>query len=479
MVTGRVRRRPLGALQWLLILVAVLLLVLWIRTLRQGDAEPAGEAWRAPLRKGEGASVTALRLLRDPQLLALRRDGGAWWLVEPLEDLASVRMVRELFRALENLEIRRRLPGDDLARYGLDPPRAVLRLQLRDGSTRTLRIGDAAPASGDTYATWSHLPGVALIPRFVVARFFQSELLSWRETEMLPPASAGVDSVWVILPDARIRIERQQPDVWRFLAPADREADGIDCERAVAAFWRFPFQRFIDDPQERQAIARATPRARWIVFRGDRRDTLRIVRRVQGTQMIVQHTARAPGLADGRLFDLLTGGVEALEVRRLLRGTSAQIEQLLVVGMEGHRHYWRAAGGWQTGRLSSEALAAADAGRPPPADARRPDGRAPGTFESELRNLFWLEGEAWLPARDTSARPSAYPLRIHLWDAAGTHRWAFFRPEAGRSLAGMQGDVFAGVGLGSRSPRRPLRLRSDLVGRWALRAAGEAGAPTR
>lgn len=480
MRTGTAPRRRLRALQWLLILAAVLLLILLIRSLRQASESAEETAWRPPLRKGEGASVVAIHLLRDPHPLRMRREGRSWWLREPLVDLANTRTVRELFRALESLEIRRQLPEGNLARYGLDPPVALLTLSFADGSKREMRVGDPAPVSGDTYVTWQGLPGVALVPRFVIARFFQSDLFSWRETEMLPPAPAAIDSVWVLLPNERVRMMREGAERWHFREPADREADGLVCERAVAAFWRFAFLRFCDDPARRAAIEAAPPLARWVIFRGGEVDTLRIGARLPDDTMIVQHSARAPGLCDARLHDLLTGGAAVLEVRRLLRGSADEISQVLVVAPEGHRHFWRAGARWQSGSLGPAALEQAESGRPPREAERHRAGEADATLAGELRNLFWLQGETWLPELDTAPELQDYPLRFHLWDEAGSHQWAFFRPaQAPGSSWGMLPREFSGVALGAREPRRPMRLRADVVNRWALRARPDSSQDRR
>jgi hypothetical protein len=264
---------------------------------------------------------------------------------------------------------------------------------------------------------------------------------------------------------------REGSERWRFAEPSDREADGLACERAVAAFWRFGFQSFIDERERRAEIEATTPQAEWIVFRGGEVDTVRIISRLNDDVMIAQHSARAPGIVDARLHDLLTGGRAVLEVRGLFRGTAGRTVALLVVTPEGHRLYRRDEEGWTVGELESAALAQAERGRAPREAHRRRVGRAEAAIEGELGNLFWLRGEAWLPELSETPVAEDFPLRLHLWDADGTHQWAYLRPEGpAAEWRGAEASEFRGVAVTASEPRRPMRLRGDVVSRWILRA---------
>jgi len=72
---------------------------------------------------GSAADVTRLEILRGRGKLAFARKDGAWWLAEPMADLADRGEVDRLVGALAGLRAKEFLHGSqDLAALGLNPP---------------------------------------------------------------------------------------------------------------------------------------------------------------------------------------------------------------------------------------------------------------------------------------------------------------------------------------------------------------------
>jgi hypothetical protein len=452
-------------LQWVLLAAAVVLLIVWVRT-RPGQRSDAAAGVPPPLARGEGASVVALVFTRPTGRWTLELLGDRWWIREPIRDLASARMVRELLRALEELEVRRLLETDSLARHGLDPPALTLTLREAGGVVRALRLGGAAPASGDAYASWTGLRGVAIIPRFIVARFFSSDLFVWRERELLPPMAQAVDSVWVTAGGERLRAQRTAAEQWVFLSPRDREADPLSLERTVAGFWRLSFGGFIDDTTQWGGLDLDPPRATWVVFRGGRADTVRVGAQTDPLTIILKTGARPPGRAPAELYGYLVGGVGALEARTAVAGSATELAHLLLAGPGGARLYARPARRWRVAdvppggaqaRLEAGSLADTvglawrDAGDP--------------TLDGDAADLYAVPGESWLPPLSRPPGPAAFPIRIHLWDRARRYAWIFLEPEG----PGTPGPAARAVG--SRFPTKPMRVRMDGLVRWEKRLA--------
>lgn len=467
------RQRRVGVqrgLQWVLLLLAALLLTVLVRTWHGGRSEPEerGPQFLAP---GEEAAVTAIELQQGRQRLRIERSGEEWRLVSPLEDLAGSRMVGELLRALSSLEVLRRIESDSLARFGLAPPRARLVLERGEEERRELWIGASSPASGQVYAAWPGLEGIAILPRFLVERFFGSELFHWREREILPPARAAIDSVRIERDGEVVRARRRAQDDWIILEPPGREADPLSFERTVAVFWRFSYTEFFDQPGAASDLGLTSPRATWIVHRGGRCDTLRIGRPLEGQGLAVQVAGRPPGRIRDDLYAFLTGGLAALEVRRPLKGDARRIDRLVIAGPEGGLALARRGEVWVESPLAAARLAACEAGEPPLLAADEGERVTDPAIDQDLRNLFEMSGASW--ASPLAAEPAArdYELRIHLWSDAGEHSWVFFAPDAdcARRLSGEREEGFRGLAVGSRFPRRPLCLGSDTVWRWQLR----------
>lgn len=461
---GRAQR----IVQWVLLVAALVLLIVWVRT----RPRPRGEAVvgiAPPLERGAGASVVALVFTRPAERWTLELRGDRWWIREPLRDLASARMVREFLRAMEDLEVRRRLESDSLARYGLDPPALALTLRQAGGGTRELHLGSVAPASGDAYAAWTGLRGVAIIPRFIVSRFFTSDLFLWRERELLPPMAQAVDSVWIDAGGERLRAQRTAPEQWVFLAPRDREADALSLERTVAGFWRLSFGGFIDDTTQWGGLGLDPPRATWVLFRGGRADTVKVGAQLDPQTIVLKTGPRPPGRAPAELYGYLTGGVAALEARTAVAGRAADLAHLLLAGPGRARLYARRAGRWRVAEISAagaqarlEAGSLADTVGLAWRDARD------ATLDGDAADLYAIAGEAWLAPLARPPAPTGFPLRVHLWDRAHAHAWVLLEPEREEAPAAAGPAARA---VGSRFPTQPMRLRLSGLMRWEKRLA--------
>jgi hypothetical protein len=466
------------ALRGLLICAAVVLLILLIRTWNPGRPPPMGPP--PPLRTGEGAQIVSVERSGGTFDLRLERQRGTWRMVAPLGDLARARSVRELLRGLEELAPRRILTTADRAPYGLEPPRYRLVLRTTGGREIEFWVGDAAPASGGVYAWWAGLDGVALLAPAITERFFSDDLLFWRERELLPPARSVIDSTWVFWPEEKARMLRLGQERWAFLEPSDREADGLSCERTVAAFWRFQFMEFFDDPGTWQDLGLDPPLATWIVFRAGRVDTLRIGRRLSAGEMVVQLAGRSPGRVRDDLLEYLTGGVAVLEARQVVRGRWREQELVAVAAPAAGRAFRRRGGRWQTRALRAGERAALRGGTAPDTAGgtwQRADDPALG---GDLARLFELKGEAWLERRAAPPRAEDTALRVHLWDRTGTHQWVYFCQDAAAGGApgrDASSDALPAleVVIGSRFPRRPMRVPSTVAVPWQLRAGGQVG----
>ncbi len=444
----------------LLLLLAAVTLVIFLflqpRKAKEEAVRPAG-----PLRPGGGAAVLALERIGVGDTLRVVRDEGMWFLRSPIDDLASTRMIKELLRSLENLDPIRYLETDSLARYGLDPPRVRMTLDLYGGQRTEVLAGAYAPTSGGAYLTWPGLGGVVLATPQVMTRFMESDLFQWREREILPPVRAAIDSLWIQWPDHSARLRRHDHEVWTILEPARRDADGLSCERTVAAFWRFPYSEFIDDPAiARQAHLEDAPLATWIVFRAGRADTLLIGPRAIENQMVVQLKGRSPGLIRDELFLFMTGGIEALEARRALWAEPHQVVSLVLADESGGVLFHREGRAWYSRLLTAPDFDLLAAGLAPDGATGASHPAADPSLGGDLTNLLDLQTLRWLPALDDEVDPNGFPLSIHLWDLGQEHQWAAFAPSTE--------DGYWGV-VSSRHPRRPMEIPAAVAEHWLRR----------
>ena len=147
---------------------------------RQGSTEDAARESAQHLFEGTLEQVATAEL-KTPQgefkMSHLGTGEAAWALTEPLNTLAEASTVESLLRAALELKRTARVGGQgpkddprqgvapvqDLAIFGLEPPRYTLTLITRDGLRQSLRVGKKNGFSGALYVKREGSPDVALV----------------------------------------------------------------------------------------------------------------------------------------------------------------------------------------------------------------------------------------------------------------------------------------------------------------------------
>ena len=134
-------------------------------------------------------SIQELQLHREGQLVRCLFDGDRWQVVEPQGGYATSSLVSSLIESL-TMEQETRVvheAADDLAVYGLRPPRATIILKGRtESDLATVLIGGRNPTSTAVYASKEGSPEVVLLG---YSAFYYEELLFEAATE----ATAGTN----------------------------------------------------------------------------------------------------------------------------------------------------------------------------------------------------------------------------------------------------------------------------------------------
>ena len=116
---------------------------------RPADAPKA----QAPLLEVEPVRVRAITCTAPPDSTRLERKDGAWRVTWPVDFPADPVAVEALLSRCRKLEVIRsfRMDAEGPARYGFNPPRARIQLDLTDGSSTVIEIGALTPASPAFY----------------------------------------------------------------------------------------------------------------------------------------------------------------------------------------------------------------------------------------------------------------------------------------------------------------------------------------
>ncbi|MDE2179469.1 MAG: DUF4340 domain-containing protein [candidate division NC10 bacterium] len=152
------RWRSLGLLGLLLALVVVAYYALESKgTLSGADASRLFQA--------EEKDVETIAIRKGDALIALKREGNGWRLIEPVQATADSSEVVSLLHALLEAREERRIEEapKNLADYGLERPAVHLSVTLKDGKTLpALLLGDLNPNGRSVYAKRPDRPAVFL-----------------------------------------------------------------------------------------------------------------------------------------------------------------------------------------------------------------------------------------------------------------------------------------------------------------------------
>ena len=140
----------------------------------QGERPEPGLARFAPaglLAAWPVEQVSSVEVGAGARHRSFRRGPGGGWLPEPADPADAARLAEHIETGLKLLRNsapqRADLTDEQLAEFGLMPPRLTVTVSRTDGATFTIEFGDANPLGLERYARVVGRPEVLLMPAFV------------------------------------------------------------------------------------------------------------------------------------------------------------------------------------------------------------------------------------------------------------------------------------------------------------------------
>jgi hypothetical protein len=176
----------------------------------------------------EGAQIEQVKVKAESgELTTVRKESGAWQVVDPVKAPAAESEVASITSAIERLDIDRVIEEKptDLATYGLATPRIEVEFTSGGGKpSGRLLIGDKTPTGGGLYAKRNDEPRV-----FMIAEYQQSSLnkttFDLRDKTVLKVSRDAIDTIEISPAGGTpLRFAKQGAD-WRITAPLAARAD--------------------------------------------------------------------------------------------------------------------------------------------------------------------------------------------------------------------------------------------------------------
>lgn len=224
----------------LLIATAVLALlgglVWWSNKTRKDEPAGGADAAKSPkiLSLAE-ADITRIEIRhRDAEVTRVDRDGSSWKITSPEPLPADRDAVNGLVSAAASVtadKIIEEKPAD-LAAFGLQAPSSVVTITLKDGKSRTLKIGDDAPVGGAAYV---QVDGDARV--FTLASFSKSAIdklaVDLRDKRILPFETEKLTRVELAAKGAALEFSRNAQNEWAIVKPSPMRADNWQVEELL------------------------------------------------------------------------------------------------------------------------------------------------------------------------------------------------------------------------------------------------------
>jgi hypothetical protein len=200
-----------------------------------------------PLKDSE---VTGIRTVRGADTLVIRRAGGDWELVKPVEAAADGGVVSSAVMSLVEARREETLEGGatNLASYGLQPPALEVTVSGPAGSAaRTLRLGDYNPTQSFAYAAWPDSNQVMLVSASA-RRAIDKSASEFRDRSVMSCEPADVRRVVIRRPEwPRDLVLEQAGGRWREPSPSAFRADKVTVETLLGTLGSTRVMDFVNE----------------------------------------------------------------------------------------------------------------------------------------------------------------------------------------------------------------------------------------
>jgi hypothetical protein len=226
----------------------------------ESDRAPGGDDDRALAFTVEAEQIETLRIRSSSgEETALRRDGDAWQVVEPVAAPADPGEISGLTSSLASLRIQRTL--DDITEFetfGLVEPRIVIRFSA-GGHERQLALGLKTPPGSDIYARVDDEPRVILVPVYLESTF-DRETFDLRDKAIVRVDRDAVNTLGITSEGRTIELVRADGD-WRLTQPLAAPADYGEVNGLVSRLLSAQMRAIEEAPREAGAYGLNRPAA--------------------------------------------------------------------------------------------------------------------------------------------------------------------------------------------------------------------------
>lgn len=221
--------------------------------------------------------VSHFELVRSNQTIVLEKTGDNWEIKQPIAVRADFSAVSSTLADLEFAERSRTLTAKDLqgaslASFGLEPPRASIKLQTKAGPV-TLLIGNETPTKNALYVQVAGHGEVCIAPVSLYDRATQS-LDTLRSRTAIDFTPAAITRLEIKAADRVIELKKSDSH-WTIARPLVARADQDKISELLSGLAGLKVEDFVsEDPKDVHAFHLDEPDREVTVFTGEAGKTL-------------------------------------------------------------------------------------------------------------------------------------------------------------------------------------------------------------
>lgn len=258
-----------------------------------------------------------------------------WRIEQPLKASADQKAINRLIIDAISKNIHTSFKDTaDLSEYGLEIPRVVATFHLKDGTSRTLMLGNTVPTGNRVYVKEKNSPEIFLVPANIVDNLtkFVSDL---RNRRVIIIDKTSVQRMRMEYANGtNIGFEKKGTE-WHLVEPIAAKADANAVEKIISELNNLRVDRFVaENPGDLSVYGLTQPQLRFVASSGDGEDKILLVGDKKDGSMYAKTASgeavfliksgmidslmkQPPDLRDRTVMDFDVNDVEKLELEHL------------------------------------------------------------------------------------------------------------------------------------------------------------------
>jgi hypothetical protein len=194
----------------------------WLNPKREKAESAKGRIWTVEPKDVEGVVIA-----RKSETIRLKRTADGWEMLEPLRGRADRAAVDDMVTSLATARMDREIDASPArpAEFGLDPPEAEVRLEVKGGAAPlVLRVGSKNPTGVWVYAREGDKPAVITMSESI-ARDTARPVADFRDRTVLALDRRNLTGLDVDVGGDQMGLVADEPGKWRIVKPRVLPAD--------------------------------------------------------------------------------------------------------------------------------------------------------------------------------------------------------------------------------------------------------------